>query len=322
MEYAAKYLVYALVFLSILLIIEGGYLLVRTLDRREAAVNRRMRIAQKSESETISPTLLRQTVLGGPVSQAILKVVPNIENIFWAANIKAPPARAIGGAVLVFVILVLLFQLTSILPPLFEILISAAVAFGIPFLALKVAVGRQRKKFDEQLPDALNLITRGLQAGHPVPVAFGLVAREMPDPIGSEFGNAIDAMNFGRDRASALREIAKRFPNPEFMFFIATVEMQRESGGNLVSILDNLVSVIRERSNLKQKAIAVSAEGRLTAIMVGALPYIVLALLLIVNPGFILGTIDNPLFWPLMTGAWVLWLIGMVTIFRMVNIKV
>lgn len=322
MEYLTRYLIYALVFLSILLVIEGGYLLIRTMDRREAAVNRRMRIAQKSESETISPTLMRQRVLGGPVSQALLKALPNLENMFWAANVKVSPARALVGAVLVFVTLVMAFQLTSVLPALYEIVIAAFVAFGIPYFALNIAVSNQRKKFDEQLPDALNLITRGLQAGHPVPVAFGLVAKEMPDPIGSEFGGAIDAMNFGRDRATALRDIAKRFPNPEFMFFIATVEMQRESGGNLVGILDNLVSVIRERSNLKKKAIAVSSEGRLTAIMVGSLPYLVLALLLMVNPGFILGTIDHPLFWPLMTGAWVLWLTGIIMIWKMVNIKV
>ena len=322
MEYYAKYLIYALVFLSILLVIEGGYLLMRTLDRREASVNRRMRIAQKSDSETISPTLLRQRILGGTISQAIFQAFPGIENRFWVANLKVPPARALGGAVIVFCMMVLLFQLTSVLSPLIEIAISAVLAFGIPLLVLDISVRRQRKKFDEQLPDALNLITRGLQAGHPVPVAFSLVAKEMPDPIGSEFGNAIDAMNFGKDRASALREIASRYPNLEFMFFIATVEMQRESGGNLVSILDNLVSVIRERSNLKKKAFAISAEGRLTAIMVGSLPYIVLAMLLLINPGFILGAVDDPLFWPLMSGAWGLWLVGIIMIWRMVNIKV
>ena len=106
------------------------------------------------------------------------------------------------------------------------------------------------------------------------------------------------------------------------MFFIAAIEMQRESGGNLVGILDNLTKVVRERSHLKKKALAVSAEGRLTAVIVGALPYVLGVFLFLTNPDLILGVWDHPLFFPIMTGAWLLWLVGIITIWRMVNIKV
>jgi tight adherence protein B len=322
MGFPVIYLLYALVFLSIVMVIQGGYLFGRSNNAREIAVNRRMQVARKSEENTVSPTLLRNKVLGGPVTRFLLSAMPHLEHAFWAANLKITPGQAFAYAAAAFAFVVLLFQTTSIMPPMLELAVAAAICFGIPLLLLNVAVSQQRKKFDDQLPDALNLVTRGLQAGHPVQVAFSLVAKEMPDPIGTEFGNALDEMNFGRDRAEALRAISARYPNPEFMFFIAAVEMQRESGGNLVTILDNLVTIIRERSNLKKKALAVSAEGRLTAVIVGALPYLLLGFLLATNPDFILGSIDEPLFWPLMVGAWCLWLFGMVVIWRMVNIKV
>lgn len=322
MDFPVNYLIYALVFLSILLLIEGVYFLTKSAGSQENTVNRRMKLVGTSPNSTLLPSLLRQQILGGPVTRFLISALPDLEHAFTAANITITPARGLAYAGACFVGLMLLFQATSILPAALEFVIAGVLCFGVPLLLLNIAVEQQRKKFNEQLPDALNLVTRGLQAGHPVQVALGLVAREMADPIGTEFGNAIDEMNFGRDRTTALRSIAKRFPNPEFMFFIAAVEMQRESGGNLVTILDNLVSVIRERSNLKKKALAVSAEGRLTAVIVGSLPYCLLGFLLASNPDFILGSIEEPLFWPLMIGAWILWFFGMIIIWRMVNIKV
>ena len=322
MSISITQVLYAAIFLAILLVVEGIYLFVRGSDQREQAANRRMKLAKQGDAATLKPSLLRNNVLGGGVSQYLFALLPKLEHAFWAANIKTTPGKALLYCCLAFAgILFALLTLTP-LPLLFKLVISAFLAFGLPLLVLQITVGRQRKAFDEQLPDAINLITRGLQAGHPVQVAFGMVSREMADPIGSQFGNAIDEINFGRDRTAALRDIAERFPNPEFLFFIAAVEMQRESGGNLVGILDNLVTVIRERSNLKKKAYAVSAEGRLTAVMVGALPYVLMAFLLLTNASFILDVVDDPNFWPLMGGAWVLWLVGMIMIWRMVNIKV
>jgi tight adherence protein B len=317
-----QYLVYSAVFVAILLAVEGIYLLAFASNARERAVNRRMQVAKSRETVAIAPSLLREKFLGGSVSRQLLRWFPSLEQDFWAAGLTTTPAKALGACVGVFALLTLLLSFVPGLPLLVQLGFAGMLAFGLPLLALSVAVGRQKRKFDEQLPDAINLITRGLQAGHPVPVAFGLVAKEMPDPIGSQFGVALDEMNFGRDRGQSLRDIGKRFPTPEFMFFIAAIEMQRESGGNLVGILDNLVKTMRERANLKKKAFAMSAEGRLTAIIVGSLPYLLLLFFMLTNPSFILDQTSNPLFWPLMIGAWIMWLIGIIMIWRMVNIKV
>lgn len=315
-------IVYALIFLSILLVVEGCYLFLRGADQTEGVANRRMKAMAATDLASVAPSILREKVLGGPISQFIINFMPELKQAFWIANVTITPGRAIVYAILGFSALYAALLIFAPLPFLMEIGIAAAIAFGVPYLMLQIAVGKQRKLFNEQLPDAINLIARGLQAGHPVATAFGMVAREMPDPIGSQFGNAIDEINFGRDRTEALRDIAEKFPNPEFMFFIAAIEMQRESGGNLVGILDNLTKVVRERSHLKKKALAVSAEGRLTAVIVGALPYVLGVFLFLTNPDLILGVWDHPLFFPIMTGAWLLWLVGIITIWRMVNIKV
>lgn len=255
----SQYIIYTLVFLSILLIVEGIYLFGFASNGREAAVNRRMQLAKRGDATTVAPSLMRQQVIGGPISQWLLKQFPALERSFWAAGLSIAPGRAFVGCLIAFAAILVFLGLSKALPFPVQLVIAGVLAFGIPILVLNIAVQRQQKKFADQLPDAINLVTRGLQAGHPVPVAFGLVAREMQDPIGTQFGTALDEMNFGRDRALALRDIGERFPNAEFLFFTAAIEMQRESGGNLVNILDNLVKTMRERSNLKKKAFAMSA---------------------------------------------------------------
>jgi tight adherence protein B len=322
MDITTTQIIYGLVFVSIVFAVEGLYLNIRGADRREMAANRRMKVAQNRDMNILNPSIMREEVIGGPISRQIFSLMPKLEEMFWVANIKTSPAIAVAIAVAMGVAAYLGLRYFVTMPPLLSFAAAAAFSCGIPFLWLNMLVSRQRSKFSTQLPDAINLITRGLQAGHPVPVAFELVAREMEDPLGGQFGKVIDEINFGRDRDQALRDVSKKFPDPDFKFFLAAVEMQRETGGNLVDILDNLSKIIRERANMKKKAWAVSAEGRLTLMIVGTLPYLLLAWMLLTNPSFILNVLDHPLFWPMMGSAWVLWLIGVLWIWRMVNIKV
>ena len=317
-----RQIVFALVFLSILLAVEGIYLLLRGTNSRELAANRRMKLANKQNATVMNPTIMREKIIGGPVSRWILSLFPSLEQKFWTANVKTTPGTALFFSAFGTVVIFFVLRFMVLMPIWLSLAVSIMVGIGVPFLLLNIAVDQQRKKFSAQLPDAINLISRGLQAGHPVPVAFGLVAREMGDPIGGEFGHVLDEINFGRDRDLALRDVSKKYPDPDFMFFLAAVEMQRETGGNLVSILDNLTKIIRERANLRKRAWAVSAEGRLTCLIVGVLPYFLLGFLMSTNPRFILDVVDDPMFWPLMGGAWVLWVIGIIWIWRMVNIKV
>lgn len=315
-------IILALVFVSIVLAVEGVFYFLRGSDARELAANRRMKVASKQDRSVLNPSLMREEVLGGITSRAIFKLMPAIEELFWVANIAIKPIYAVVGSILLAIAIFFAFQTFLSMPVLVALGFGAMLGLGIPYLILKSMADGQRKKFSEQLPNAINLISRGLQAGHPVPVTFELVARELEDPIGGQFGKVIDEINFGRDRDVALRDVGKKFPDPDFKFFLAAIEMQRETGGNLVEILDNLSKIIRERSNMRKKAWAISSEGRMTLMIVGSLPYLLLAYFLMTNPPFILDAVDHELFWPLMGGAQALWVVGVIWIWKMVNIKV
>ena len=322
MNITINQIIYALVFVSIVLIVEAIYYFLRGSDHQELAANRRMQVVQKSDTGVLNPSIMRKEVIGGAFSRGLFKIAPNLERMFLVANLRITPGALVGLSILLVAVVFYFLRFVVTVPVGMAFGASLIIGLGLPFLVLNIIVSIQRGKFSEQLPNAINLISRGLQAGHPVPVAFELVAKEMPDPLGGEFGNVIDEINFGRDRNKSLRDVAKKFPDPDFKFFLAAVEMQRETGGNLVEILDNLSRIIRERSNMKKKAMAVSAEGRLTLLIVGSLPYILLGFLMSSNPSFILDVVDHPVFWPMMGGAWILWLIGVIWIWRMVDIKV
>ena len=315
-------IILALVFVSIVMAVEGIFYFLRGSDARELAANRRMKVAQKRDTSVMNPTIMREEVMGGVISRGIFSLVPVLENLFWVANVSIKPAVAVAG-VLVFAGLIFTGLVMFVTMPVpIAAGFAGMVGIALPFLVLKSAADGQRKKFSEQLPTAINLISRGLQAGHPVPVAFELVAKEMEDPLGGQFGRVLDEINFGRDRDVALRDVARKFPDPDFKFFLAAIEMQRETGGNLVEILDNLSKIIRERANMRKKAWAISSEGRMTMMIVGALPYLLLAYFLLTNPSFILDAVDHSMFWPLMGGAQALWVIGIIWIWNMIHIKV
>jgi tight adherence protein B len=181
---------------------------------------------------------------------------------------------------------------------------------------------KQQRLFGEQLVPAIDLISRGLQAGHPAAVALEMVAREMADPIGTEFGLAIDEINYGLERSVALNNIAKRFPNGDLRFFNSALEVQRETGGNLVGVLNNLSSVIRERRAMRKKVWALSSEGRFTALIVGILPFAMLLVISAINPGYYTENIDDPNFILGMSIPVVFYILGMYTIWKMVNIRI
>ena len=318
---SATPIILAIVFIAVLLLVEGLYLFYRNNFRADEKIDDRMnRLTAAKSARTNKASILREDEQVNPVDKALLNLYPGGVRLFGATKVS-PVIVVAGSAIGAFIIWATLSYLLPA-PPMGLLLMGLAIGFGLPYLALNIAVAQVEKKFAAQLPDAINLVTRGLQAGHPVPVALEMIGAEMEPPISIEFTAAISKINLGGDRNEALREISTRFKNPDFMFFLSAIEIQRESGGNLVDLLDNLTKVIRERANMRRKAMAVSAEGRLTAMIVGALPYGLLAFLLSSSPGFFDLGLENELFWPLMIGAWFLWLFGIIWIWRMVNIKV
>lgn len=160
------------------------------------------------------------------------------------------------------------------------------VTLLFPLLWLRRRRNKKMNQFGNQLPEAIDLITRSLKAGHPVPVAISMVAREMADPIGSEFGLVVDEITYGSDLVTALFDLYERVGHPDLPLLVAAVSIQSTTGGNLREILEGLSTVIRERQKMKRKVKAISAEGRMSAMFLTAMPVILLGVLMLLMPNY------------------------------------
>jgi len=224
-----------------------------------------------------------------------------------------------GG--LSLVVFVGLFVLKTF-PVALDLVIAGAVGVGLPILYLSRRKRLRMKRFGEQLPDALDLIVRSLRAGHPINSAMAMVATEMTDPIGTEFGIVVDEMTYGLDLRAALHSLAKRIPQGDLQFMIVTIEIQHTTGGDLSEVLAGLADVIRDRFRIFMKISSVSAEGRFSARLVSALPFLVGGAVMVLNPNYFLAVSDDPLFIPYFAAAFVWMMIGNFIMWRMVNFRV
>ena len=200
--------------------------------------------------------------------------------------------------------------------------LGAVIGFAAPILALMFLGKRRRNKAVQQLPEALDVIIRSLSAGHPVPVALNLVAREMGDPIGSEFGIAADEIGFGAGVATAIQRMSERVDHEDFSLFAAMIRLQERTGGNLAELLRANAKTIRDRQTMRLKVKAASAEGRMSALILNLAPIGVFAGVNVMAPGFY-GEVDgHPWvtygFW--MIGGWML--IGNLVMRRMIAFRI
>lgn len=195
------------------------------------------------------------------------------------------------------------------------------IAIILPYFWLKRRASKKTALFATQLPEAIDLITRSLKAGHPIPVAISMVAREMPDPIGTEFGIVSDEVTYGSDLVTALNGLHERVNLPDLPLLISSVSIQATTGGNLREILEGLSEVIRERMKMKRKIKAISSEGRMSAMFLTAMPVMLFIALQFLIPKYYGEVWDEPLTWKLfaITGTWLT--IGNALILKMVSFK-
>ncbi|HEY5070807.1 MAG TPA: type II secretion system F family protein [Caulobacteraceae bacterium] len=170
--------------------------------------------------------------------------------------------------------------------PMVALAVGAVAAVAVPLVYLKFRAARRAKQLGLQLPNALEVIVRSLEAGHPVPTAVALVGREMPDPIGSEFGMAADEIAYGATLEQAVARMADRCRHPDLDLFAATVRLQERAGGNLTGLLKMVARTVRERLKMRLKIKAASSEGRASAIILTAAPICVFLMLTVMSPHF------------------------------------
>jgi tight adherence protein B len=159
-------------------------------------------------------------------------------------------------------------------------------ALAGPHFVIGQMIKRRINKFNSNFPDAIELMVRGLRSGLPITETLGIVAGEIPGPVGIEFRAVADKMKIGRTMEAALQETADRLGTPEFQFFVITLAIQRETGGNLAETLSNLADVLRKRAQMKLKIRAMSSESKASAYIVGSLPFVVFTLVWFINPNY------------------------------------
>jgi tight adherence protein B len=172
------------------------------------------------------------------------------------------------------------------------------------------------------LPDAIDVIVRGVKSGYPFIVALGLVAKEMPDPIGTEFGMTSDEINFGLGIHKALDNLYRRVGQEDLLFFIMATKIQSETGGSLAEVLSRLAGLLRHRAKLHLKVRAITAEGRLSALFLSAMPFLLIAIVSLVSPGYYGEILNHPFIMPALLVGFLLLTTGNVIMYRMVNFKV
>jgi tight adherence protein B len=206
-------------------------------------------------------------------------------------------------------------------PPLLGAALALALA-ALPWLYVARQRGARLKRFEQQLPEALDLMVRALRSGHAFASALQMVGEEMPEPVAGEFRIVHDEVNFGVAMPQALANLAVRVPLTDLRYFVVAVQVQRESGGNLTELLGNLSRLIRERLKLLARVRVLSSEGRLSAWVLGLMPFALAGLMSVVSPKFISLLWTDPIGVSIVKTMLLLMLLGVLLLRKIVRIRV
>lgn len=244
----------------------------------------------------------------------------NIESALDQANIPLRPGEAIAGALAVSILSAIFLGL--VMQSLVGALIGAAIALMMASAGVNFVARRERNSFISQLPDTLNLISTSLRAGYSLLQALEAVASEAADPTAREFGRALNETRLGRSPVDALKDVAERMESVDFDWAVLAISIQREVGGNLAEVLQTAAETMLHRNRLRREMKALTAEGRISAIVLGAMPFLLFAFLFSTNRDYL-----EPLFQRTpgiiaMVGAVALLVAGIVWLTRIVKIEI
>jgi tight adherence protein B len=207
-------------------------------------------------------------------------------------------------------------------PAILAILLGLAVGLGLPHMATNFMIKRRIAQFTARFPDAIELMVRGLRSGLPITETLGVIGSELPGPVGIEFRGIGDRIKIGKTMEAALQETAEKLGTPEFQFFTITLQIQRETGGNLAETLSNLAEVLRKRSQMKLKVAAMSSESKASAYIIGALPFIVFSMIYYINAKYMSGFFSEPRLMIAGMGGLTWMGIGVFIMSRMINFEI
>ena len=321
-----------LVFIIYVFIAVGAYLIVDALAGL-------LRVARGEDDEVVERRLQRQSLRLRDGSGEIYSILrthtgvdawreyvpfyPRFARLLDTSGTGITPQRALA---LMAIIAFVAFLISALLLPLIIVPLSFVIApvigIGSVILYLLKARSSRISKFEEQLPDALDLIVRSLKIGHPLSGAMAVVGRELPNPIRLEFAAAFDKVSYGLDIPTAFQEMADRVPVQDLGYVAMAIQIQQESGGNLVESLAKLTAVIRGRFRMFRKVKALTAEGRFSALFLSGFPFALILIVQLIKPDYYTQVMDIPVFPYLVAATIILLTINVIAMRIITNLKV
>lgn len=319
------------VFITIVLLFEGAYYFLGSMSRENRD---QQRVKERLQSWTERPDLSKESEL---VRKDTQKGLPWLDNLLikfkdrkYSSSIvkthtQAKATYSIGVYVVMSIVLALILGIIgsrTIFGQPFVILACAGFGLALPWCYLYYRKWRRLNEIHRQLPDALELMGRALRAGHALFVGMKMVGDEMRDPIAGEFRRSFDEISMGVSVPESLSHLADRVDLLDVKFFVTSVNIQRETGGNLAEIIDLLSRLIRKRFELKKKVKALSAEGRISAAVLMALPFGMAGTLHVLNPDYLKPLFNDPMGQTMVAAAATMMVLGSIVMKRMIAIKV
>lgn len=302
------------VFLGVLLLLVGLWQLLQRRETLGEARSRRMRMIASGKQLTERLEVLAPERKGNG-----LPGWREMERLLAEAGQPSRPELWLGGMVLGCVLVLLV--LSRALPWVVAFPVALVLSIAVPVLILAGIRDKRRAQLVAQLPDALDLMARSLRSGYPLSASLRVVAESMQDPIATEFGIVVDQISYGDELVLAIHKLADRVPTEDFRFLAASVSIQHGTGGNLGRVLTVLAGVIRGRAMMRRKIKAMSAEGRISALILSCIPFLMVGLNSILTPEYYGGVVDNPYFLPLAGVALALILLNALVMAKLVSFK-
>ncbi len=316
--YDMRFVISLLIFLGALIAFEGIRQFLKRGENREEAINRRIQMLNEGRSGEDILDLLKPKP-----TRSLFQSLPFVDDLpsaLKAAGLNMVPEMFLIGCGSAFLISAVAGSMVS--DPLKAISMSAVCFLILPLVYVGSKLRERKAKLVKQLPDALDLMSRGLKVGHPLNTTLQSVAEEMPDPIGSEFGLVVDQVAYGDELTTAIRAMAERTQDEDIQYLSVALTMQHGTGGDLANVLRTLARVIRVRMSLRRKIKAISAEGRLTAYILSCIPVGIAIFMTIMTPTYFGGVSHYPVFWPVMGIIAFVTVLNAIIMLKLVNFRI
>ena len=322
MEFSTAPIIYILIFVAVVVLVEGLYLTVfgKSISLN-SKVSRRLALLEKNQNREQVLEQLRKEMSQHMHARGI-PLYKILASKAQKANIAFSPQQLVLVMVFLSIVAYLGLTFATGAETMVRVALSVAMGVGGVYYWVSSKAKKRMMMLEEQLPDAVELMVRSLRVGHPFSNAIAIVSKEVPDPLGTEFGLIADEATYGRDVSESLRAFATRMENQDLHFLAVAVSIQQQSGGNLAEILDGLAKVIRSRFKLFRRVKAITAEAKWSGMFLSGFPIAAIILIQMIKPDYYDGVKETQYFVPAALFVVTFLVINVIFMKIMVNIKV